>query len=348
MKNSFRVLVLVLLAIWVGYTLFQNKEYKELIISRAERSLPAVPVRVATLEPRTLQSTISVSGRVVGTNEVFITPMVSGEVLRLTVKPGTDVKKGQLIAIIDDFYLRQQLTLAEAAYEQDKKDHERLKSMAAVSAVTGQQLEQYALKVAASETQMALARRRLADARIRATVSGTVNQVFTSEGALIGPGRPICEIVGGPFNIIKTGIQERYRPYLQLGENVNLMDFQRVFETRASVSAVGVKPNQMGKVPLEVAFDPIEALYAGRWVDVAIEVNTDTALFLPIQALRKSSSQNFVMVANGNRAERRSITINEEIGGSVRVLAGLTAGEQVILEGGHLVHPGDSLRIITQ
>ncbi len=348
MKNSFRVLVLVLLATWVGFSLFDNKQYNDLVVASAERKLTATPVQTTVARRQPLTTTIKAAGKVEGTNEVFIVSTAAGEVERIWVQPGSQVAKGDLLATIDSYYLQQQFDLAKAAYDQDLKDYERLKSMAELNAVTGQQLEQYALKVSSSETRMNLVRRQLGETNVRASVAGTINQIFTSEGSMLGPGRPVCEIVGGPFNLVKAGVQERYRPYLRAGLTVTLKDFSTVYPTTATIGAIGVKPNQLGKVPIEIVFDPIDQLYAGRLVDIEVRVSTDSAVFLPQEAVLTEDGNNYLFLHADGKAVKQTVTIGEQIDGRVRVTTGINDGQSIVLEGNTLIQSGDSLRILEE
>ena len=125
MKISFRILVVLILLAWVIITLSQEKTYREIITSQAEKEIERVPVTTIKIVRENPGNTLRLAGKVASTNEIMVTSSVAGELKEVFVTPGTRVVKGQILATVDDYYLQEQFTLAEKSYEQDKNDLNR-------------------------------------------------------------------------------------------------------------------------------------------------------------------------------------------------------------------------------
>jgi RND family efflux transporter MFP subunit len=348
MKVFFRIAILILLSSWILISLFNQKEYKDIIVNKASRDIAAIPVTVTTLKKSEISREIEISGTVENSSEVFIISTVSGEIKELKIQPGDYVNKGQVLAEVDDYYLNQQYQIARQAYEQDKKDLERYKNLKDSEAITNQQLEMLTLKLEASKTKMELANRRLQESKIKATVSGNVNQLFVSKGGMIGQGKPVCEIIGDQNNIIKTGIQEEYIEFLEAGKKVELYDFKIKYPTSAYIQSIGVKPGFMGKIPMEIAFEQVESLYPGKVVDIRIGTSIGESLAIPSESILTKGSESYVFIVKNKIVQSTPIEILQKLDNQVVIKTGLNEGDVIVLEGNHLLNDGDQIKIIKE
>ena len=82
------------------------------------------------------------------------------------------------------------------------------------------------------------------------------------------------------------------------------------------------------------------ALKPGMFLNVALANDERESLIIPEQALTPEAERQFVFVVADGKAQRREVRIGARRPGSVEVLAGLSAGEQVIVEGTQKVRDG--------
>ncbi|HKN79111.1 MAG TPA: efflux RND transporter periplasmic adaptor subunit, partial [Lysobacter sp.] len=68
---------------------------------------------------------------------------------------------------------------------------------------------------------------------------------------------------------------------------------------------------------------------------------------LPAAALRKDGEQDIVFVVHDRKAERRAVRLGGNLGDNRQVLAGVSAGEQVITEAPATLKDGDAVRVAT-
>ena len=86
------------------------------------------------------------------------------------------------------------------------------------------------------------------------------------------------------------------------------------------------------------------ALRPGMFLNVSLANDEREALMIPEQALTPEAERQYVFVVSDGKAERREVRIGGRSPGSVEVLAGLTAGERVIVEGTQKVRDGAPVR----
>ncbi len=104
------IIILIILAIFKG------------------RSSSEIKVSTALVESRTIIETVSASGKIQPEVDVAISPYISGEVIKLTVKEGDEVEKGKLLAIIDPEIYKSNYERMKAALNTQQANHASAKA----------------------------------------------------------------------------------------------------------------------------------------------------------------------------------------------------------------------------
>jgi membrane fusion protein (multidrug efflux system) len=188
------IIALSLVAI-VVLMLIRNKQEINAQIEFAERKVDAYPVRVVEVELGTLDTKLQLSGILSGSQELMVMAETQGRVKSIFKKEGDWVTKGEIIAQVDDELMNAQLKVTKANLEKANKDLERAKTLSEGDAITRQQLEGLELNAKAAEAKYTVAKKRLADAKIKAPISGYINKMFLKQGGMIGAAVPVCELV---------------------------------------------------------------------------------------------------------------------------------------------------------
>src|ERR1700754_2494134 len=179
-------------AIALGFSACRNSE-------GAGASAPPPPtVGVATVTPKTVQEWDQFNGRVSAIDTVELRPRVSGYVERVVYKEGDDVKKGDILFIIDQRPYRDALASAEAqlaharataalALAQDRRAQTLIQSKAiSVEEVETRHatFEQSNADVQAAEAAVATARLNLGFTEVRSPIDGRAGRAMLTIGNL--------------------------------------------------------------------------------------------------------------------------------------------------------------------
>jgi len=206
--------------------------------------------------------------------------------------------------------------------------------------------------VEVSEREVALRRQDLEDTVIRAPFSGVAVTKDAQPGEMISP-----VSAGGGFT--RTGICTVVdMQSLEVEVDVNEAYIQRVVPGQRAVATLDAYPDwriptsvimpvptadrQKATVRVRIAFDALDPrILPDMGVKVAF-LAEETApgagvdqrtVAVPRAAVRKDGEQDVVLVVAGGRVERRAVTVSPSPGDEALVLAGLAAGEQVVVEG---------------
>lgn len=86
-------------------------------------------------------------------------------------------------------------------------------------------------------------------------------------------------------------------------------------------------------------------LLPGMFVRAEIDCGSESAILVPIRAVLGPAEGRYVFVLDDDKAHRRAVTTGLHREGSVQIVEGLKAGEQVVVEGGGFLTDGDRVRV---
>lgn len=205
-------------------------------IATAASSQPATVVTPQAAATKAETDNLRVSGSVTSNKQGSASFKVAGHIAKIAVKVGDRVRRGQVLASLDDtdYALRVRmasnaLEQAKIASEQAKKDMRREEQLRRENATTVASYERMANAVAnaqIAEQQAALnlqqARNALADTRLLATYDGVISKKFKTEGEHVGVGVPVFEVFGTTEVEISVRVPESLLRKVKVGQRVPL------------------------------------------------------------------------------------------------------------------------------
>ena len=360
-----------------------------------EARIPAV--RTATVRqaaPADGQPTVlNASGYVTARLQSTVSSKVTGRIVEVLVEEGMAVRRGQVLARLDDTTERSYLALAEAQlgarrgalaelevrHEEARLDLERqrrlleqrligqadLDAAQAEADSLGARIANQREQIVVAEREIDVRRTALEDTVIRAPFGGVAISKDAQPGEMISPVSAgggftrtgVCTIVDMSSLEIEVDVNESYINRVSPGQRVvATLDAYPDWEIPARViTTIPAADRQRATVLVRIAFDELgdPRILPDMGVNVAFleagpppeEALADAAprLWIPAAALRRDGGTQVVFVARGGAVERRAVTTGVEDGGDVEVLAGLAAGERVVIEGPPELADGDRI-----
>jgi len=200
---------------------------------------------------------------------------------------------------------------------------------------------------------------------IRAPFSGIAISKDAEEGEMISPisagggftRTGICTLVDMESLEIEVDVNESYINRVQDGQRVvaNLDAYPDWDIPGTVITTIPAADRQRATVLVRIAFDELDPrLLPDMGVKVAfLEERPPTAaevtgprLLIPANALRTENGQDIVFIVRGDLAERRAVRTGSAVGAQVEVVAGLTAGERVVVDGPDELLDGDRVVVV--
>lgn len=311
-----------------------------------------VAVKVTPSDTCVFNHYIEVQGTVDADQNIGVSPQMAGIVTAVHVKEGSNVRKGQVMVELDAQVMKQsleevntQLALANSIYEKqsalwDKKIGSEVQYLQAKNSKE------------ALEQRVNTIKEQLKMANIVSPINGTVESVPLRVGQMASPGMPTSTIrvINMSTAKISADVAETYATRIKDGNAalISFPDLGKEIETRLNFTSRYIDPtNRTFKVECRISPKDVE-LRANMVAYIKIkDYSNEKAFCLPINYVQSNQSGKFVYVAKQNGdgwiAERRTIKTGMDYNGSIEVLEGIAAGENIITSGFQNLNGGEKV-----
>jgi membrane fusion protein (multidrug efflux system) len=301
----------------------------------------AVVTAVATTER--VSNKLNALGTARANESVDITTKTSNLITAVRFQDGERVKRGQVLVELDSAQARADLAEAEAARTESTSQYNRSRELASTRAVSESQLEQLEAQMKANVARVAAANARLEDTVVRAPFAGRVGLRRVSVGSLISPGTVITTLDDTSVMKVDFAVPENFLGSLRDG--LPVVALAAAFPGREFEGKVGSVDSRVDLVTRSMTVralmpNPDNLLKPGMFLNVRLARDERDALIIPEAALVPEQSRQFVFVAAEGQAQRREVQIGTREPGRVEIVAGLQAGERVVVEGTQKIRDG--------
>jgi membrane fusion protein, multidrug efflux system len=301
----------------------------------------AVVTAVATTER--VSNKLNALGTARANESVDITTKTSNLITAVRFQDGEWVKRGQVLVELDSAQARADLAEAEAARTESTSQYNRSRELASTRAVSESQLEQLEAQMKANVARVAAANARLEDTVVRAPFAGRVGLRRVSVGSLISPGTVITTLDDTSVMKVDFAVPENFLGSLRDG--LPVVALAAAFPGREFEGKVGSVDSRVDLVTRSMTVralmpNPDNLLKPGMFLNVRLARDERDALIIPEAALVPEQSRQFVFVAAEGQAQRREVQIGTREPGRVEIVAGLQAGERVVVEGTQKIRDG--------
>ena len=331
----------------------------------ATQERPALTVTAGQAGRHALHSVIQTSGAIAAWQEGSIGARISGlPVVAVEVNVGDVVKKGQLLARLDDAVvvteLRQaeaNLAAAQAASKQAAANRDRALALKATGALSEQDILQNTTQAATGEAQVAQARAALEAAQLKlryTRLTAPDDGVISSRTAALGL---ISQSGSELFRFIRQGRLE-WRAELNAGQvtqvrpglraEVHLPDGHRIEGRVRQLSPQLSQDTRLALayVDLDSAAAAQAGVRAGMFSSGDIQLGTGEGITVPGESVVIRDGRSYVMRLTGSRAHQVPVTVGRREGPLTEILSGLAAGDTVVVRGAGFVNDNDLVNIV--
>ncbi|MDG1719989.1 MAG: efflux RND transporter periplasmic adaptor subunit [Bacteroidia bacterium] len=317
----------------------------------------AIAIMATEIKKGVFKNPFEVQGIVKSDRNVLVSPEVPAKIVRLHIKEGQKVSKGQVIATLDGSTANAQINELEGSMELAKLNFEKQERL--WNKNIGSEMQYLQAKNQYEQLQNAIrtAQTQLGKYSLRSPISGTVDEVMANEGEFVGSmtGGPVARIVNLSDIKIVASASETYLGKLKVGQEVSLFFPSIQLKTTEKVSAISnvinlnnrtfsfyVKPTKYIKMMKPNLLAMI----------TAHDYEANDAISVPTKLIRVANGQHFIYTikTNGNKriVQKSIIQIDKQFPNKTIIKSGLIPGDMLITEGVNSVIVGDEVKIITE
>lgn len=299
-----------------------------------------INVTVSAVEPQNFKHFVEAQGVVTSKNIVQVTPQMGGAITGIFITEGQAVKKGQLVATIDNSVMKESLIEIKTQLELASTVFNKQKALWDQQIGTEIQYLQAKANKESLEKRINTMDTQLGMSKVYAPISGTVEKLIQKSGEMGMPGSPIAQIVNVSDLKVTAKIGDTYVGSVKKGDaiTVKFPDINKELSTRISLvnglidpasRTFGIEaniPNLGGSLkPNQVAIININDLSKGNSLVVSQNIVQKT----------EGGDLIYVAVTEGGKkiAKAKKVKTGIAYNGNIEILEGLTAGEMVITQG---------------
>lgn len=303
-------------------------------------------VEVATPTLGTFRRFVEVQGNVEADNNILAGPEMPGVVRRILAKEGDRVKKGQLLAELENTAMVQGLEeaktglrLAEETYRRTQRLWDQKIGSEIQYLQSKTNYEAMVLRVKGLEAQVAMS-------QIKSPIDGEVDDVALKLGEMASPGMSGIRVVNLSRIKLTAPLADALAANISLGTPVNvvLSDLGIQLDRKVSFISKVVNPGNRSvvvEVDLTGAHPNLRPNMTGglKINDLSI----DSALMVPTNLIQSLPEGTFIMLAQGKKALRQAIETGPSYNGLTVITKGLQPNSVLITSGNSEVVDGQPI-----
>lgn len=327
----------------------------------SQNSIPLVSVIVPKVIPVT--STVTFTGTIFARNDIPIgVEGDAGRVIAIYVEAGDRVKRGQLMAKLDQSVLQPQANRLSASLEEARAqaalsmaEYNRAKGVEASGALSAEEIERRRAAAVTDEARVNVAAAQLAETQAwiaRTEIRAPSDGVVLTRSAELG--QTASQSGGALFRLARGGdvemrgqVAEQDLVRLELNQPaaVYLTGIAKPFTGRVRLLGAVIDPKtRLGEI--RIALDPDPALRPGAFASGEVTVGKASRPVLPQTAVLSDLQGSYVFVVTADKVvERRAVRIADTTTAGVVIGDGLKGDEQVISLAGGFLRAGERVEI---
>ncbi len=336
-----------------------------------QAAMPPVPVTTQTVSAGQVMVWSEFSGKLTAVDAADIRPEVSGRITEIRFRDGQEVKKGQILVVIDPRPFEANLAKAESNLTSAKSNStfanqeiERARKLVRTHVVARQAVEQKTAAaqvataaIASAEAEARQARLDVEHAYVKAPISGRISRAEITVGNVVqaGGNAPVLtsivarQAVYVDFDVDEPTYLEAVRSdagqsggersipvRLKLrGDTTPYDGHILAFDNKIS--------NTSGTIRARALFENKDnALIPGMFASVQMGLDAKAGtILIPERAIGTDQDKRYVyVIGDANKVVYREVKLGSSMEQQRIVLSGLSAGEKIIIDGVQHVQPG--------
>lgn len=288
------------------------------------------------IKHQSLTEDIAMVGNLLPDEEVDLTFETSGKIVEINFQEGSFVKKGELLAKVNDKPLQAQLKRYEAQLKLAQDRVYRQSTLLEKDAVSQEAFEQARTELAILNADIDIVKQNIALTELRAPFDGIIGLRNVSEGAYASPSVVVAKLSKISPLKIDMYIPERYADEIKVGTPLSFTVEGRNQTYKASVYA------KESEVDMQTRTLAIRATYPntngqlmpGRFISAKIRMSDiPNAIAIPTEAIVPEMGVDKVYLYRSGKAHAISVKTGLRTDALIHIIEGIEVGDTIITSG---------------
>ena len=318
-----------------------------------------VLVSAIALKTSAFEHAIDIQANIKTRQNLQLYPELGGKLEKIIVKEGQEVKKGTLLAVIDDAGFQEQIDQMQLQLDLAKTTFERTARLWEQKIGSEMMFLEAKTRYEAQKKQLDQMKKQLAKAKIYAPFDGIIDEIFANQGSNVAPGMShVLRIVNLKSMYVEADVPENYLTAITKGSKavVEIPVLNLTLNTTIRQTGSFVQPSNRTfriEAPLENATGQIKPNLNAK-LSVIDYINPN-AILVPLRTIRENAEgENYVFVLtdpegdNNYIAKQRFVTLGKTKNEMIEITEGISENDLLVDEGVGLLVPDQKVKRIEQ
>jgi RND family efflux transporter MFP subunit len=328
-------------------------------LEKISGSQKRVLVTAIEIKPQIFNHTIEIQANIKTRQNLQLFPEFGGRLNQILVEEGQEVKRGTLLAVIDDAGLQDQLDQMKLQLYLAKTTFERTQRLWDQKIGSEMMYLEAKTRFKSQQKQVAQMRDQLSKTKIYAPFSGVIDEIIARKGSALAPGMtPVMRIVNLDNMYVESDVPENYLANITKGSlaKVSIPVLNETQNTVVRQTGNFIQPDNRTfrvEAPIKNPTGMIKPNLNARLS--IVDYSNPEALMIPIRVIRENSKgDSFVFILTGQEenneyiTEQRFVTLGMSKDELVEITKGVNTKDLIVDEGVSLLVTGQKVKRIEQ
>lgn len=296
----------------------------------------AVVVKVLEIKPTTLRETVKTSGTLLADEEVDLSFEASGKIEKIFFKEGTLVKKGQILAELNNEDLIAQLGKLQLQNKLLTEKVNRQKILLEKEAISQESYDQLMTDLQSNEAEIKLLQVNISKRKLQAPFDGIIGLRYISEGAYVNPSAQVAKLIKTQPLKIEFSIPERYAEIVKTGYNLTFHIENSTEQHTAKVYALEptIDANTRTLTLRALYENAGNKLNPGRYVSIELIIREKkNAIQVPTEAVVPELGGEKIYIVKNGKAQMVDIKTGLRTDQYMEITEGVNPGDSIVISG---------------
>lgn len=331
-----------------------NNAIEDLTVTEKRILITALKTKATFFEHQ-----IEVQANIKTRKNIMIYPEFNGRLIKLNVSEGQKVKKGRLLALIDDAGLKDQLEQSKLQLDLAKTTFERTERLWEQKIGSEMMYLEAKTRYKSALKQVSQIKQQLSRTKVYAPFDGIIDEIPARLGGNLVPGvTPILRIINLNSMYVESDVPENYLPNIIKGSKalVTIPSLNQIQATQIQMTGNYITPSNRTfriEAPIKNSNGLIKPNLNARLS--IVDYTNPKAILVPQRVIREDAKgEPYVFVLKkpeenqGYTTEKRKIILGKNKKEMIEITKGLTSDELVVDEGVSLVVENQKVKRIIE
>jgi len=286
---------------------------------------------------------------------------VSGKITKFYFDEGDFVKKGSVIAKLDDTIYKANYNSALATYKQSQLDYKRYKKLYSTRSIAKRDFEQVKQALDVNLSNLKIAKKNLEETKLIAEFDGVMAKKLVKDYERITAKQPIIRLQDNSAYKVKFFAPES--DILEVEEKITeesaskMVDFfvtvgklkDKIPAKFVDISTTAEEVSRTFEVTLKINSIKDKNIFPGMTahVDVIEKAQRTKAMYIPsVAVFTNSNRESFVWVVNNqNQVSKQKVVIGKLVKDSIEIKSGLENNVKIVTSGVRFLNENDEIKV---